>query len=441
MSEPGHDLAAVALGTDHRPRARRLAGRALLAAVAVAFLSGVGFVLTLSPFLLGLATVTGLGGFVSFLALFAARLLPAPALRPGGASLASGALHLRRGAREHEIRLADITQGWREDPDLVHLALADGAVVLLRMPDPAAADALLRAAGLDARERVLRVPLASAASQIPGGSAFGGAVLALLGGGLFIAVIVLAALVRNLVGVVDVPGLGAFTLVTAATALLAAGVYLGASLLRRREAVIGTDGIAYRRSLRTEFIPYAALDRVHLDTRGVTLSLRDGRRVLLPMRTSGARPLPLSRARAAPRTPDEAQRRVLLDRIQEAMTARDPAGAAQVAQGRLDRNGRELAAWKEDLASVLRPEGDYRNLRISADDLGGIIVDPQAPAERRVAAAVALSAQEAGEARRRVRIAAQSSADADLQAALEQAAEGEIDEAALSRAGRAQTSR
>ena len=51
-----------------------------------------------------------------------------------------------------------------------------------------------------------------------------------------------------------------------------------------------------------------------------------------------------------------------------------------------------------------------------------------------MAAAVAPSAREKGEARRRVRIAVQACADEDLQAALAAAAEGEIEEATLARA-------
>jgi hypothetical protein len=431
VSDP---LRVEALGTDHRPRVRRLASRGLAIAIAAALLAGVGFSLTFSGLLLWITAIAGASGFASFLALFAARLLPAPSLHPGAATLEAGALHLRRGDHPRVLRLADIAQGWREDPDAVHLALRSGDVVVLRMPDATSADALLRAAGLGAGERVLRVPLASAASQVPGGSAFGGALLALLGGGLFFAVIALAAMVRHAGAAVAAPALGEFTTITGAAALLGAAAWLVASALRRREAVIGTDGIAYRKSLRTEFIPYAALDRVHLDTRGAMLALRDGRRVLLPIRTAGARPMPLSARRVPPRNADEAQRRVLLDRIEEAMNARDPAAAAHVTLDRLDRSGRTAAAWKDDLAGLLRTESDYRNLRISAEDLGEVIVDARAPVARRVAAAVALAPGHADEARRRVRIAVEASADTDLRAALEQAAEGEIDETAIARA-------
>jgi hypothetical protein len=50
-----------------------------------------------------------------------------------------------------------------------------------------------------------------------------------------------------------------------------------------------------------------------------------------------------------------------------------------------------------------------------------------------VAAAIALSSKGDPEARRRVRVAVEACADQDLRAALEHAAEGEIEEAELGR--------
>src|SRR5262249_19693678 len=155
----------------------------------------------------------------------------------------------------------------------------------------ASGERLLRAAGVSAAERVLRVPLASAASQVPGGSIFGGGLLALLGAGLFAASVTLAFGVRDMV---DATRVGTFSVVVTVATLLSLAVYAVTSALRRREAVVGTDGIAYERSLRREFIPYAKIASVLPDTRGVRLVRKDGRRVLLPTRGFGGRPLPLA---------------------------------------------------------------------------------------------------------------------------------------------------
>jgi hypothetical protein len=226
------------------------------------------------------------------------------------------------------------------------------------------------------------------------------------------------------------------SIVITVMALMSFATYAITSALRRREAVVGTDGIAYRRTFKTEFIPYGSLARVAPDTRGVRLERKDGRRVLLATRRAVERPLPMGRAAEAPKTPAEAQQRVLLERIREAMASGSSSELARVAIDRLDRNGRPIQVWREELRRLLAPEGDYRAARISPEDLGGVIEDPVAPAERRIAAAVALAAKEQGEARRRVRIAVQACADEELQRALEHAAEGEMDEALIERAAR-----
>src|SRR6185312_1710914 len=109
------------------------------------------------------------------------------------------------------------------------------------------------------------------------------------------------------------------------------------------------------------------------------------------------------------------------------------ASLAQVDLDRLERGGRTVAAWRDDLASLLGESEDYRKRGLSAADLGALIEDAAAPVERRVAAAVALGARQRDEARRRVRIATQAAADDDLRLALERAAEGEIEAAAIER--------
>jgi hypothetical protein len=339
-----------------------------------------------------------------------------PRLRPHELAVEGGAVRLDA---SRAFPIADIAQGYWEDPDRANLVMKDGRVLVVQVESAAVGERLLRATGVAAAERVLRFPLASLASQVPGGTLLGGALVVAFGSAFAIA---LAAVVRTIRDP-DYPLLGTFIQVTL-LAILSVAVFVVTSALRRREAVVGTDGIAYKRTLRTGFIPYGALASVLLDKRGVRLVRKDGRRMLLRTRGWALGP------------PAEAQGRVLVERIRAAMmsTGTRTKPLAQAALDRLDRNGRSREAWREDLGRLLSNEGDYRRTRISPEALGAVIEDAAAPVERRVAAAVALAACEGEEARRRVRIAVRACADEDLQAALEAAAEGEIAEGSLARA-------
>jgi hypothetical protein len=399
------------------------AGMALLCGIGVAF--HVGF--------FALASLPMLTGILSFLSLVLANAVAGPRRFPQRIAVEGRSIQLLA-RTPRAIALDEIVQGWREDPDLIHLALKNGDVLVMKVASAAEGDRLLRAAGVTAAERVLRVPLASASSRIPGGSVFGGVLLALFGTGLFMALAALTFIARAVMSTVSTVDIGVFSIAVTAASLLAFGVYAVVSALQLREVVVGTDGVAYKKTFRTEFIPYGSLASVEQDTRGVRLVRKDGRRVLLPTRSAADRPLPLAPRMAPPKTPAEAQRRVLFERINAAMAAGRTPALAQVAIDRLDRHGRSREAWRDDLGKLLAPHGDYRSALVSPEDLGTLIEDSSAPADRRVAAAVALSARAGDEARRRVRIAVQACADDDLRGALEAAAEGEIEEAALGRA-------
>jgi hypothetical protein len=346
-------------------------------------------------------------------------------IRAGALSVVSGDVASSFGPME--VPLTDIVQGW-EEPSEVRFTTRAGETLVIRTRGATEGERLLRAAGVSANKRVLRVPLASAASRAPGGKAPIGVVL---GAGAVHSFIALAALAERI---------HAFT---GAAPLLRAGVGLVAALVatvglafafRRREAVVGTDGILVQNSLRRRLIRYADLESAVPDTRGVVLELQDGRRALLP--TLGAEESPLRPELPGPEEPvtdAEARRGALLARIHQAMTAPGDAGEVWASLEQLDRRGRPFAAWREDLARVLAHPTDYRTVGIGASDLGGVIEDPGAPAERRIAAALALASAQPDEARKRTRIAADACADEALRRALERAAEGEIDEELLER--------
>jgi hypothetical protein len=127
-------------------------------------------------------------------------------------------------------------------------------------------------------------------------------------------------------------------------------------------------------------------------------------------------------------------------RIEDALAAR-VASQSQVARAAaLERHGRPFARWRAELASLAQQGADYRrNAGLARDDLQRVLEDASAPTEHRVGAAVALAAAGEVDIRRRVRIAAAACADRDLRAALEAAAEEELDEAKLERALRRTT--
>ena len=117
------------------------------------------------------------------------------------------------------------------------------------------------------------------------------------------------------------------------------------------------------------------------------------------------------------------------------MRARGQSRVSAVQLAELDRRSRSVSAWRDDLRALLAVEGSgYRGAALGPDQLAEVVEDAGAPTERRVAAAVALSGKGDEESRRRVRVAVEACADRDLRAALEHAAEGEIEEAELHRA-------
>src|SRR5262249_25060874 len=129
---------------------------------------------------------------------------------------------------------ADVVQGYWEDPDLVHLAMHGGGVLGVKVESPAEGGRLLRAAGGTAAERVLRVPLVSAASQIPGGSVLGGVVLAVFGSALFVAFVALASVAREMTETIGATQIGAFSFFVFVASLFSLVVYALVSALRRR---------------------------------------------------------------------------------------------------------------------------------------------------------------------------------------------------------------
>lgn len=202
-----------------------------------------------------------------------------------------------------------------------------------------------------------------------------------------------------------------------AEALVAAFVMLSVAgvatlAFRGTEIRVGADGVSYRVLVRRRFLAHARIERLKQGDRGVLLTLVDGREVLLP--TTG-----IATAR-------------LLEHIDEGRAATQRATGVGSLGALLDRGSRPLDEWKRTVAALAVNTGGYRATLFTAGQLRRVVEDGGAPPERRVAAAIAL--RNATGKTRRILIAARASADDALRAALEAAAEGEIEEEALSRA-------
>jgi hypothetical protein len=190
--------------------------------------------------------------------------------------------------------------------------------------------------------------------------------------------------------------------------------------------LVGHDGIALEGDRGTRFISYARVSTVAPSVDGVVLGLDDFSHVsvrLLRPRAGRALDLALKR------------RNCLAAKIHAELEAFRKAGGEPLGAALLDRSGRSLAAWRASLRELCSRAGDdYRAAAIDPDHLVRILETRDAPPERRLGAAMALSASDDPALRHRVRVFIDTCAGDDLREAIEEAASGELDEARLERA-------
>ena len=423
---------AIGIDTSERLRMVGRTGFGISLGMACALTMATGLGVATGAF--GLWLVVYASGVTSLGALAAAGSRRRPRESPGAVEIRDGALFLepargRAAFARQSFPLETIVQGW-EEPYEVRFAARNGRTVTVRTQGAVEGDRLLQAAGVSTSLRALRIPLASAAARAPGGAGVAGLLLGFAALVVFLQIGKLAEHVGSVLR--DEPIDGTWWRPALLLAVFAAATIAGSRAFRRREAVVGTDGILVRRSFGDRLVRYTDLERALPDTRGVILLRKDGARMLLP--TLGAEESPLRPRLPGPGEPftdAEARRSALLARIAQAMSAPVQGSAAWASLDQLDRKGRALGAWRADLGRVLARATDYRNVGLGPGDLAGVLEDASAPAERRIAAAVALSSAQPEEARKRARIAADACADEELRRALTRAAEGELDEELL----------
>lgn len=241
---------------------------------------------------------------------------------------------------------------------------------------------------------------------------------------------------------------------------------------RRAELVVGNDGVALRRAGRERFLPLASIAGVVATEHGLALALAGGERLDLDLLPPALRRPALAEADPAldrdPRAdpaPEAARPRLLgwlrgrapqplsghlaagrraraLHLLRERLGIAGGAGVERVARSGgstaaalLERRGRALPVWQETLRALVRQAGGgYRVAALSSDQALEVLQDGRAPVEVRIGAAMALSTGDDRAATRRLRAAIAACASEEVRAALEQAAEGELEEATLARA-------
>lgn len=244
----------------------------------------------------------------------------------------------------------------------------------------------------------------------------------------------LAIAVAALFPVLFWPGLSA-DLALALVVLIGAAGWVLSVLLNETASPsvlrVGDDGLAIQGEAAERFIPFRCIERVDETGFGVQLALRGGERLTLtivpPRLLRDPAETGLSMVLA------ERRREHLLALLRERSASEGV--PAERAASLLERRGRPATAWQAALRQLVSDAGvDYRRAKLTREQAFGVLEDGGAPAELRIGAALALSSADDGESALRVRIAAQRCANRDVRIALEQAAEGEIEESTLERA-------
>lgn len=411
-SRPAFELTSRRVGRRYEGIGRVFGGLALLASGGGPLLVSVialvlAHVLGDDPSVRGFAfhalTLTAPGVVVGLGLSFVSALLTTTAVGwKGPVRVAADAAGLRfdSGAAERSIPLAEIRSGLVLS-DLrvrVELRLRRGRVLEVHVAREEEGARLLAALGIGPTERRVAVPLGSVLRELVAGC-FG------LPAFMILWLVVIAALFEPLTGSSG-PVVAWFALTVLSTWLLRRAV-------RRTQVVVGTDGVRVERPFSTVWLPYAEIDSVER---------RDDRLLLVRRGSDG--PVVLRTGEALTET--------LAQRIRDAHEG-FAGGTAPRGADALERRGRDLALWREDLRKLLAGDG-YRAMGLTPEDALHTLDDANAPRDRRVGAALLLRVAGYPEAQEHIRVAAGTTADDALRAALASAAEDEIDDVALARA-------
>jgi hypothetical protein len=323
---------------------------------------------------------------------------------PGAIGVVGDALVIVRGRKRKKIPLTQLIEG-RSSPrrNEVDLHLRGGGQIILQVETPHDAERLLVAAGLDASKRTMRIEL--------GETTFLTWITILLGPA---AVVPLTQVILGLAPIRPGPGAGAVVFIAVFVTLFVALFAAVRAAWGPAKLTVGADGIVVDRPFGKVFVPHARLASIKINHDVVVFTLVDG-----------------SRVRARARHLDDVQRGELRARLDAARAAFDRGDQDAEALARLDRAGRSFDVWRGALRALLDRQGSYRETPLTREQLLAVLESPAAPAERRLAAAVSLSAADDAQIAARIRVAAEACARPQVRIALAGVADGDIDDAAI----------
>src|SRR5262249_35022724 len=145
---------------------------------------------------------------------------------------------------------------------------------------------------------------------------------------------------------------------------------------------VGADGVLVPRWASHDYVPFDVVTRISRESSRIVIATKSGKRVHLRLSSAS-----------------EASR--LISRLEAARTAAAAARAPRLAL--LDRDGRDLDRWREEVRRLADGWAAYRNASLNRADILAVLEDPSAPVERRVAATIALSGESDAPTKRRVR--------------------------------------
>ncbi len=296
---------------------------------------------------------------------------------------------------------------WVERDTLVAIVMTNGEIVTMNLGSAGAADEMVSQLGHTKEQRTLTMPVAGWAKTSLARGMIAAAlsvtflvtgVFALVSGGLLHDIF---SAYRSAEGAVT-GGSVAATIGLVATSLLLARA------TRPRWVVVGSDGV---RLADGKIVHHTDIQRADPDPAGVRITRKDGSQLLVAF-SQGADAAAVWVERQF----------ALLSRIER---WKDNASrtAEEAKLDVLDRAGRSAADHRKALLAVGDTSAGYRAQGVSAEDLERVIDDAESPAERRIAATVALSAIDRDRATQKIRVVVPTCVDPRLRTALEHAAE------------------
>ena len=177
---------------------------------------------------------------------------------------------------------------------------------------------------------------------------------------------------------------------------------------------VGTDGVLVQK-VRKTFIPFSEMKSVQVDGKAPYFQVLFERKSGKPLKV---------------KTATEKQAEVVKLQVESALRSFESRRQAALIED-LEPGERSEADWRESLKGLMN-RGGYRSKAVDREQLLRVVEDPGQHPRVRVSAAVALEDGARPEDKKRIRVAAQASASPKIRVALEQAADGDVEDSTLS---------